>query len=171
MSELTNAVARYERNKETKRLERVATTTKGARPMSYIPKVGDKCNIKSLNSGTVFYDCKILYIDNLSIVFSSSACSSLPMRLIDIEFLPLKTPAEIERDAVIKEAMVHFSGMLFASNSKNPQFIAENLYDAGMLHKQKVKPLSRSYATRDLHISDMAYNDLVDLGFIVQGGE
>jgi hypothetical protein len=41
MSELTNAVARYERNKETKRLERVATisTPKVTVPISYIDKL------------------------------------------------------------------------------------------------------------------------------------
>ena len=139
--------------------------------MSYIPKVGDKCNIKSLNSGAVFHDCKILYIDNLSIVFSSSACSSLPMRLIDIEFLPLKTPDEIERDAVVQEALIHFSGMIVTSNSTKPQAVAEKLYDAGMLHKQKVKPLNKSYAVQRVGLNDYAYEFMVTHGFIVQGGE
>jgi hypothetical protein len=140
--------------------------------MSYIPKVGDKCKIKSLNSGAVFHDCKILYIDNLSIVFSSSACSSLPMRLIDIEFLPLKTPAEVEREKGVDElveAIINFYGN--PKGAESYKLLAEKLYVDLGYRKQQVKPLSESYALKVVGITRSDYWFLIKHGFIEQGGE
>ena len=138
-------------------------------------KVGDECKIKSINSGAVFHDCKILYIDNRSIVFSSSASSSSPMSLDDIEFLPLKTPAEIERDDIIRLAIK-------TSKKANPDLIITtngekmlgSLYDAGILGKQQVNPLNlaKFVAIRlESATVQVNYQQLLDGGFIIQGGE
>ena len=60
-----------------------------------LPPVGEECEITVLGTGGLFRNCKILYIDSMSVVFSSSAASSMPRYLSEVEFRPIKAPAEI----------------------------------------------------------------------------
>lgn len=83
-------------------------------------KKGDKCRIITCNSE----DCEILYIDKMSIVFSSS---STPMYIGDV------TPAEVEKKRVLKLAENANRDARKGCYSSVLKDFAEVLYDAGLL--------------------------------------
>jgi len=128
--------------------------------MSYIPKVGEEC---------LFQGNKVLVTavgEETVLAKNPSFVNEIAIPIKDTK--PIKTPAEIERENSINKAL-EVLGHDYSDDSVLKMLGA--LHDAGILGKQQVKPLSRSYATGELRISDGFYNTLVDLGFIVQGGE
>ena len=145
--------------------------------MSYIPKVGEDC-LYSLGDSNTWHKCNIIFIVGTQGVVMESKqafegvqyCSLFGNQ--SVKFKPAKTPAEIEREKgvdEIVETIINFYGN--PKGAESYKLLAEKLYDAGMLHKQKVKPLSKSYAVQRVGLNDYAYKFLVEHGYIVQGGE
>ncbi len=120
------------------------------------PPVGEECEITVLGTDGLFRDCKILYIDSMSVVFSSSAASSMPKYLSDVKFRPIKTPDEIERERVVGFAFK----TLTIDNSDLAYKICQDLYDAGLLTDKKVKYLTRKEFEKifEDNISAMGFN-------------
>ena len=104
------------------------------------PPVGEECEIQVSDTGVLFRDCKILYIDSMSVVFSSSAASSMPKYLSDVKFHPKKTPEEIERERVLKLAENTHRDASRGVYGSELRYFAELLYYAGLLTDKKVKP-------------------------------
>ena len=145
--------------------------------MTYIPKVGKDCLYSLGDSGT-WHKCNIIFIVGTQGVVMESKqvfegvqyCSLFGKEAV--KFKPAKTPSEIEREKgvdEIVEIIVNFYGN--PKGAESYKLLAEKLYVDEIYRKQQVKPLSRSYATLALQITNMAYDDLAGLGFIVQGGE
>ena len=129
--------------------------------MSYIPKVGEDCLVKLY----VMHEPEkvdIKYVSNKHVIFILDGVERCEY-IKTVSLSPLKTPAEIEREKDITQMFEDAE-----VQGSNGAFV--RLYDKGY-RKQQVKPLSRSYATLALQITNMAYDDLAGLGFIVQGGE
>jgi len=133
--------------------------------MSYIPKVGEECLTKlcGMCEPVKVY---VKFVGDEHIIFLLDGVERCEYAKTGL-FSPLKTPAEIERENNITKAL-EVLGHDYRDDSVLKMLGI--LYDAGY-RKQPVNPLNRSYATGALHITNMAYDDLVDLGFIVQGGE
>ena len=132
-----------------------------------LPPVGEECEITVLDTDGLFRNCKILYIDSMSVVFSSSAASSMPKYLSEVKFRPLRTPVEVERERVVKIAQ----GIKEANPASE---LLECLYDAGLLHDKKVKPVSYEsfetlYHTHNHHCS--LYGALMHYGYIIGADE
>ena len=123
----------------------------------FIPKAGEECVCTHNN-----FNCKVTpdFVGKELVVFTYEG-DEVPL---SIEcFKPIKTPAEIEREELT--LVINNTGRTNHSTD-----IADAVINAGY-RKQQVKPLSRSYATGALHITNMAYDDLARLGFILQGGD
>lgn len=134
------------------------------------PPVGEECEIQVSDTGALFRDCKILYIDSMSVVFSSSAASSMPKYLSDVKFHPKKTPEEIERERVLKLAENTHRDASRGVYGSELRYFAELLYYAGLLTDKKVKPLDvADFVNIRLNSAtvDVQYRLLVEGGYII----
>tara|TARA_R100000544_G_scaffold16105_1_gene7657 strand:- start:37082 stop:37522 length:441 start_codon:yes stop_codon:yes gene_type:complete len=133
-----------------------------------LPPVGEECEITVLDTDGLFRNCKILYIDSMSVVFSSSAASSMPKYLSDVKFRPLKKPEEVERERVVELAFK----TLTIDNSDLTYKICQDLYDAGLLTDKKVKPLSYQDFIELINKGwsyELMYEDLIENKHILRG--
>lgn len=137
------------------------------------PPVGEECEIQVSDTGVLFRDCKILYIDSMSVVFSSSAASSMPKYLSDVKFHPKKTPEEIERERVVGLAEeVCYPVAKTAAYVQGIDYAIHSLLDAGLLHDKKVKPLSYQDFIELINKGwsyELMYEDLIENKHILRG--
>lgn len=93
----------------------------------------------------------------------------MPKYLSEVEFRPLKTPEEVERERVVELAIEtvieETGGYLHTDNLKV-------LYDAGLLHDKKVKPLSYQDFIELINKGwsyELMYEDLIENKHILRG--
>lgn len=127
-----------------------------------LPPVGEECEITVLDTDGLFRNCKILYIDSMSVVFSSSAASSMPKYLSEVKFRPLKTPEEIERENLVNQMFTDAE----VTGSKSS---FERLVDKGY---RKVKPMPLVTFLEMVGMANSeglsaAYQEAVKLGYII----
>ena len=139
--------------------------------MAYIPKVGEEC-LYSLGDSNTWHKCNIIFIVGTQGVVMESKTAFEGVQFCgmgSVKFKPLKTPAEIEREKSVTKAL-EVLGYRYSDGSVLK--ILGDLYDAGMLWNQQVKPLSYDDFA-DLYVTEgylpLLYKRLKP--YIVQGGE
>lgn len=137
-----------------------------------LPPVGEECEITVLDTDGLFRNCKILYIDSMSVVFSSSAASSMPKYLSEVKFRPLKTPDEIERERVVELAKeVCYPVAATSEYVRGIDYAIDSLLGAGLLHDKKVKPITGrefKWIVKDSISFDHGFSKLLKMGCILE---
>lgn len=138
------------------------------------PPVGEECeystdffSIDKNNKGV----CTILCRHKGKVWIDVKGSSEYVISLSVIKFSPLKKPDEIERERVVELAENTYRkyniGGLYGSQLR---WFAGLLYDAGLLHDKKVKPLSSCLLAGYINEFDMTlktFDALVRDGYII----
>jgi len=139
--------------------------------MSYIPKVGEECEYCNPNRDNIYH--RIFFIgydrDGDMVVQRKDGLKGIKYKEQNLVFRPLKTPAEIKRSESI-DNVVDVLGHDY--NDDSVIKMLGDLYDAGMLGKKQVKPLSFDDFV-DLYVGEGYLPSLYKRlkPYIIQGGE
>ena len=149
-----------------------------------LPQVGEECRFEVWESkGCGWtekeYTCTVDFIGKSNIVISYGEDTEKTRRVEksyrggSIRFMPLKTPAEIERERVVELAKeVCYPVAATSEYVRGIDYAIDSLLGAGLLTDKKVKPLRLEdfNAIYNGKTRNRLFRDLIEVGYIIGAG-